>query len=267
MNIVNPAAKTLRFIPEIAKRSSPVVLAMACSLSAANAVITVASFDRGDTTAAQVQSTFTGIGVAAPFPANPPAYQGPQTAVSGTVTLLLAANTTLAAATTKDGNGDFNSIGNLVVRDRGTPSSDSGTFTYSDVYRDFITANFQGIELSGLTADFNYDVTFYAYDNSGNRTQTFTDVTPGSTGLSGSVTYASGSTFNSSTPNNIFATTVNAKSDPQGRLFFTESGVGTAGSSSVALFNAVVVSVPEPSSSIIVIGALGMLGFRRRRCL
>lgn len=147
----------------------------------------------------------------------------------------------MSAATSKDPGGDYNSISNLVARDRGIPGTDSGSFTYSAIYRDFITATFQGIQLSGLAANFSYDVTFYAYDNSGSRTQTFTDATPGSTGLSGTVTYSAASAFNSSTPNNSYSTTINAKSDAQGRLYFTESGVGTGGSSSVALFNAVMV--------------------------
>lgn len=240
-------------------------IATAISFSTASAATTIASFDLGSTTAGVVQTGFTAIGIANPS-TNSPGFAGPLSATSGGITLLLTGGGTLAAATTKDGSGNYNSTANITARDRGTPSADSGSFTFSDIYRDFITANFQGIQFSGLTASTTYDLRFYAYDNSGNRTQTFTDVTPGGTGFSGSVTYTAASTFNGSTSNDVFSTLISATSDSQGRLFFTESGAGTSGSSSVALFNAVVVSIPEPSGAALALAAFGILGLRRKRC-
>lgn len=237
-------------------------IAAALTVSAANAATTIASFDLGSTNAAVVQTGFTALGIANPGTGSAP-FAGPLSATSGSVTLQLTGGSTLAAATTMDVNGNYNSTSTLVARDRGTPSADVGGFTYSDIYRDFITANFQGIQFSGLTANTTYEVRFYAYDNSGSRTQTFTDATPGSTGLSGTVTYTAAATFDTNTPNDIFSTLISATSDAQGRLFFTESGVGNT---NVALFNAVVVSIPEPSSAALVFGALGMLAFRRKRC-
>ena len=202
----------------------------------ANAEI-IAAFDLGSTTTAVVQTGFTGVGVAGAGNSGG-AIAGSVSASMGGITMRLSGNTTMASATTKDAAGNFNSEGSLTARDRGTPSADTGSFTFSDVYRDFLTANFLGIQFSGLTPNTSYAVRFYAYDNSGSRTQTFADVTPGSTGSSGTVTYTSAFAFSGGTPNDAFSTTINATSDAQGRLFFTESG---AGSTNVALFNAVVI--------------------------
>ena len=208
--------------------------AVILSLCGANAAI-VGSFDAGDPTAASVQATFTAIGAAGTTPA---AYAGPQSAISGLITLRLTAGTTLAAATTKDASGNFNSTGNLVARNRNIPAADNGTFTYSSIYRDFVTGNALGIQLSGLAANAAYAVTFYAYDNNGSRTQTFTDVTVGGTGFSGTITYTTAYSFTSTTPNNIFAVTINATSDASGRLFFSETGTGNT---NVAVLGGVVV--------------------------
>jgi hypothetical protein len=206
-------------------KTQPSLLA-ACAIliacGSANADI-VARFDIGDTTGASVQAGFTSIGAAG---ATPAAYAGPQNATVDLVTLRLAGGTTLAAATAKDGSGNFNSTGSLVARNRNVPAADVGSFTYSDIYRDFVTANVLGIQLSGLGSNANHAITFYVYDNSGSRTQTFTNVTPGGTGSSGSVTYTAASTFADGTSNEIFATTINATSDSSGRLFFTVSGTG-----------------------------------------
>lgn len=210
------------------------VLSAVLLQQAASAAI-VGSFDLGDTTAASVQASFTGIGAAGSSPA---AYAGPQSAARGSVTLLLAGGSSVATATTKDGAGNFSSTGQLVARNRNTPAADIGAFTYSDVYRDFITANALGIQLSGLAANSAYAVTFYAYDNNGGRTQTFTDVTAGGSGLSGTITYTAAYAFTASTPNNVFSVTLNAISDASGRLFFTETGTGT---SNVAVLGGVVV--------------------------
>jgi len=202
--------------------------------AAANAAV-VGSFDLGDPTAASVQTSFTGMGAAGTAPA---AYAGPQSAASGSVTLLLAGGSSVATATTKDASGNFNSTAQLVARNRGIPAADIGTFTYSDIYRDFITANVLGIQLSGLAANTAYSVTFHAYDNNGGRTQTFTDVTVGGTGFTGTITYTANYAFAGSTPNNVFAATVNATSDASGRLQFTETGVGNT---NVAVLGGVVV--------------------------
>lgn len=204
------------------------------SLHPAQAEI-VARFDVGDTTASSVQSTFTAIGAAGSTPGS---YAGPQTAVSGLVTLRLTAGTTVSSATTKDGSGNLNSTGSLVSRNRNEPAADSGSFTYSDIYRDFVTGNVMGVQLSGLVPGSSHAVTFYAYDNSGSRTQTITDVTVGGTALSGTITYTAASSFTSSTANGIFSTTINATSDSSGRLFFTCSGTGNT---NVGIINGIVV--------------------------
>lgn len=236
--------------------------ALLLSLASAHAAV-IARFDAGDTTATEIQSTFTAIGAAGNTPA---AYAGPQTAISGAVTLRLTAGTTLAAAITKDGSGDFNSTASLVTRDRTVPGADTGTFTYSDIYRDFVTGNALGIQLSGLTPSSPYAITFYSYDNSGSRTQTFSDITPGSGGLSGTVVYTAASIFNSTTSNEIFSATVTATSDSAGRLFFSGTGVGSGSSTSVGILNGLVVdAIPEPSA--VTLAGLAVFSLaRRRRC-
>lgn len=194
---------------------------------------------------------------------------GPNTVTAGGITGIVTAGTTLAGATLKDVNGDFSSVQTVIHRDRGIPAADTGVFTYSQLYRDFATAAFMGIEIKGLTASTPYLVTFYAYDNSGSRTQTFTNVTDGATAPVGTVTYTLGFTFNAATPNSIFSTTFTSTSDAQGRLFFTESGTGAGGSSNVAVLNGIeVAAVPEPTTAALgALGGLGMLGLLRRRRL
>ena len=108
---------------------------------AANAAI-IRSFDAGDTTAASIQPTFTAIGAAGTTPAG---FAGPRSAVSGPVTLRLTTGANVAAATTKDASGNFNSSANLIARNRNIPAADTGTFTYSSLYRDFVTGNALGI--------------------------------------------------------------------------------------------------------------------------
>lgn len=206
-------------------KTHPSLLA-ACAILVTHGLVradVIARFDVGDTTASSVQSSFVAIGAAGATPAG---YAGPQNAISGLVSLRLAAGSTLANATTKDGSGNFNSTGSLVARNRNVPAADAGSFTYSDIYRDFVTANVLAIQLSGLAPNAGHSVTFYVYDNSGSRTQTFTDVTPGGTGNTGSVTYTAASTFADGTSNEVFSTTISGTSDSSGRLFFTVTGTG-----------------------------------------
>lgn len=231
--IPNPSHRS-EIHPSQGRRSAALALALFLTLPAAQAEI-IARFDVGDTTSSSVQATFTAIGAAG---ATPAAYAGPQNAVSGLVTLRLVAGSTLANATTKDGSGNFNSTGSLVARNRNIPAADSGSFTYSDIYRDFVTGNVLGIQLTGLAPGTSHAVTFYAYDNSGSRTQTFSDVTVGGSGSTGSITYTSGSTFNASTPNTVFSTTLTGTSDSNGRLLFTCSGTGNT---NVGIVNGIVV--------------------------
>lgn len=196
---------------------------------------------------------------------------GPASQTYSGIIVTIAGGSNLTNATSRDGSGNLNSTGTILTRDRGapldaeSPANSNMGFTFGELYRDFVTANAIGIELSGLAANTSYDVIFYAYDNNGNRTQTFTDITSGSPGASGTVTYTAASSFTASTPNSIFSTKLTATSDSQGRLIFSETGVGTSGSTSVALFNGLQI-IPEPASmSLLAVGSLVLLPRRRRR--
>lgn len=224
--------------------------------SATNAA-TLASFSLGDTN--ETQAGFTAIGVAGNAPGS---FAGPISGTDGGITLQINGGTNLAGATTKDASGNYNSTTGIVSRDRESPSSDASPFTYSSIYRTFLTANtYLGIQLSGLSATTEYAITFYSYDHLGSRTQTFTNATGTQTNV-GSITYTAGYTFDSTTPNDVFSTTVTGTTDASGRLFFT--GYGTGNTNQGILNGLTVSSIPEPSSAmLLVVTSLALL--RRKR--
>lgn len=178
---------------------------------------------------------------------------------SGSVTATVA-NGTSAAGT-----------GVLLTRDRSTPTN-TGTFTYANLYRDVLVANPSAttlvLQLSGLNPSTSYAVELFSYDNSNSSaTVTFADMTAGSSGGTASYTYAGGtSNFNATTSNDVFGRTLTATSTAAGVLTF---GVTTTSSNnSQAELNGFQISAtPEPSSLAISIGAGALLLARRRRSL
>jgi len=176
------------------------------------------------------------------------------TYTTGTVSITLAAGNTLLGTS------------NLTARDRLAPSTDSGSFTYSNLYRDFINTSANGnmtIGLTGLNASTAYQLTLYAYDNSNGRTMTFTDFTTGSAGATGSITWTAGATFDSTTLNSVYSTTLNVTSDATGALVIRDIPTGSA----PALINGLqLIAVPEPSSIGLCLVAAGglVLSIRRR---
>lgn len=199
-----------------------------------------------DTT--NLQPGFTVLGASAGGTAGPltATAANPDTAL-GAVKLTLVAGNNIAAATETDSlSGDFISAAAIIARDRGFPSADTAPFTNSRIYRDFLTANAFGIQFSGLYPYTPYQVAFYSYDHSGSRTQIFTNITAGGSNPSASLSYTGGTAFNASTPNTIYATSLTATSDEQGRLFFSGTGTGlafgTGISSSVQTLSAVEIS-------------------------
>lgn len=183
----------------------------------------------------------------------------PFTQAFGPITLTLA-----IGVTSKNTNGDLNGSGSavLISRDRGTPGTGTG-FAFAALYRDFVNINSStlGIEFSGLTALTSYDVTFYSYDNTNTRVSTFTDVTPGGTTATGSVSYTAGTTFTSATPTNLDATTLRVTTDAQGRLFFSETAAGTVNGNPIlnGIQIATVAAIPEPTPLATMIVGLGGL--------
>jgi hypothetical protein len=167
------------------------------------------------------------------------------------------------------------------ARDRSTIVANTGSFTYSDLYRDFVNASVTGGNLTfgftGLLANTTYQLRFYAYDATSTvgstKTFTFTDWTSGNAGTggsTGSVTYTPGvSTFTGAAGDNyLYSTSITATTDASGNLSIRE----TMGGSYAALFNGFEISsmssVPEPSTYAAIFGTLALVGavaLRRHR--
>jgi hypothetical protein len=162
---------------------------------------------------------------------------------------------------------------NYTARDRVTTAADTGSFTYNNLYRDFVNASSNGGNLtfsfSGLLANTTYQLRFYAYDGNSSagatKTMTFTDFTTGSPGTgasTGSVTFTVGSsTFTGAAGDNyLYSTLITATSDSSGALVIRE----TTGGSYAALFNGFEISsissVPEPSTYAAIFGTLALAG-------
>ena len=123
---------------------------------------------------------------------------------------------------------------NFVSRDRNTTPSNSGGFTFSDLYRDFVlTSAPLQITLAGLTPNAVFDVTFYSYDddailgNPSTNTDTFANTTYGGSVPSASVTYGPGGGQVSS--NHQYSTRLRVVSDASGNLSFNETSSGPEG--------------------------------------
>ncbi len=149
------------------------------------------------------------------------------------------------------------------ARDR-TTMTGSGTFDYYNLYRAW--TNPGTLSFSGLDANTEYVLVFYAYDYTTSGSTKLIDRTSGTSGTSASVTWTSGYNFTSSTPDSIFSNSLTVTTDANGSLSFwvtTASGSTATGSqlSGLQLY-----AVPEPGVSALCFAALGMimLGMRRR---
>ena len=91
---------------------------------------------------------------------------------------------TVANGATVNSIGQLISTATLLSRDRLAPLSDSGSFTYNNLYRDMITgATTLVTQISGLSPNTPYTIVFHAYDNNNPGNVTFTNITgatPGS---------------------------------------------------------------------------------------
>ena len=110
--------------------------------------------------------------------------------------------------------------GGFTARDRGSPSSDSGARTYSDMYRDLITASSGNITMtvSGLRSLLAYTVRTWTYDNGFVPGGAFTnwDITSGSVllGVITNVTGAGGLPTN----NTMYSISSTVTSDANGQF-------------------------------------------------
>lgn len=137
------------------------------------------------------------------------------------------------------------SAGNLDSRDRSAPS-DSGSFLFGELYRDFATTfdndRTLQIQISGLNPNTQFSITFYAYDSgTSSLSDTFLNTTVGPQPSTSGVITQSSSSISS---NNQFALTMYAISDASGIITFSETP--SAGTS--PRLNALQIAVPELSS-------------------
>lgn len=163
-----------------------------------------------------------------------------------------------------------NSSTTMTSRDRTGMAaiSDTGTFTYGGLYYDFINLTGTGsidtmaITISGLLANTQYSLTFYAYDDNNSRTMTFTDYTSGTAGVSGSITYTRDTAFNSSTLNDIYSTTLIVTADATGKIVIRDKASGGG----AVISGLTIAEIPEPAT--LGIGAISLISLvisRKRR--
>lgn len=199
---------------------------------------------------------------------------GPVTVVTyGAYTVRLAGDSSI------DGNGLLdNSDGGTTAtgylgRKRSVPAADTGSFTYSELYKDIVIgkdsdANSLVLQIAGLEANTAYSLTLYSYDGSstGSQSTFFTN----RTGLSaaaagtalGSVSWTNPYTFDSSTPNSVFSLTTTITSDANGLITIASGGGGFSG----RMNGFEIATVPEPATSLgLGFAGLGLLLRRRQR--
>lgn len=217
--------------------------------------------------AATIQAEFESIGIPVSNTAGPieKTFAGLSTKFTATGSVVF----TIASGTNLTGTGEF------LTRDRGNPSTDSGNFTYSKLYRDAVMrtgSNSNGAPISlgfsGLKANSLYQIRFFAYDNnpSSSRTMNFIDWTTGAAGTTGSITFTGGYAFTETTDNHIFSTTLTVTSDADGKLLIRET---PGGGSYPALLNGFLLTyaaIPEPATTaLMTTGIIGLASLLLRR--
>ena len=191
-------------------------------------------------------------------------------ATFGSITLTLSAASVANEnnAPALDGNGDLANWGNgIITRERNPITT---TPNYGPMYQGFATAasgGAVGLEVAGLSANTQYDITFYSFDENGSRTSLFTDYTGGGDSSLGSITYSNPSGAGSGNPtfDSEYSLTAEVTTDSTGRLIFSETEAGNA-----PVLNGFEISaVPEPSSLALAglggFGGLSLLAYRRRK--
>jgi len=165
-----------------------------------------------------------------------------------------------------NGSGDLANWGNGIITRERNPI---GTTDYGPMYQGFATAaggGALGLEIAGLSANTEYDITFYSFDENGSRTSVFTDYTGSEDSLVGSIAYSNLSGAGSGDPtfDSEYSLTAEVTTDSAGRLIFSDTEAGNA----PVLDGFQISAVPEPSSVAMAgLGGLSLFMFRRRKYL
>jgi len=178
-----------------------------------------------------------------------------------------------AGTATAIGNGislTMNSFGNNGGRDRGT----AGLTAAADFFRDGITGNDNGgkeidFAFSGLMADSDYELTFWAWDNTFNNddvTAQIMNTTDGGSTLSGSIDL----TGTAPTSLSELQTTFTITSSASGTIsldFFGVQTSDTAISRGLMVNGFEITAIPEPTTFawLVALSTFGLVVNRRKR--
>jgi hypothetical protein len=170
-----------------------------------------------------------------------------------------------ANAPAVDVNGNLTGWSNgVITRNRGPIT----TTAYGGMYQGFATpsaAGAVGLQISGLSDNTEYSVTFYSFDENGSRTSDFIDYTGGTSNFLGAITYSNPSGAGSGDPtfDSEYSLTVDVATDSSGRLTFDETQLG----GNAPVLNGFSISaVPEPATvGSLLAGAAILFGLQRFR--
>jgi len=150
-------------------------------------------------------------------------------------------------------------------RERGGPGN-SGSFTYSDLFRDRFVVNAAGatglyLSLEGLAANTTFTIQLWAYEHNNigsSKNVEFFNATSGTeVSIGGFTTTANTAPVS----NDSYSITANVTSDASGRLILKS----VSNFDGQGIFNGfVLTAIPEPTSSSLMLGGLALIGFRRR---
>jgi hypothetical protein len=201
-----------------------------------------------------------------PTELGPPAFSS--FVISGTPVTEAVGYSTSPTITSGETTITLSSSGTTLRSFDGHNPSDSGGFTFGELYRDYVTTSGQNailqIQVSGLNPNTDYRFTFYAYNplSSVGITNRFTNTTGGvQPSTSGTIIEDWTASISS---NEQFALTMDAVADGSGVVTFAEAPLANPPYQTVRL-NGLQIAVPEPSVfALVIVGISGLLAVRRR---
>ena len=176
----------------------------------------------------------------------------------------------IGTAPAVDGNGDLMGWSNgIITRSRAAIGSTGN----GSMYQDFVTAaagGTVGLQISGLSANTAYALTFYSFDENGSRTSIFRDYTGGANNALGNITYSNPSGAGSGNPTSDTQYALNAimTTDALGRLTIGETqqgGIAPVLNGFEIATTIEAVPEPKPAGIALIMLGLAMVGSRFRR--